>query len=77
MEKTLYTELLRGGVEISNHESDLYCPVNEITRKILANFPLELKNATTFYNQINGELWFDIPFAYLPFWENKLTKNLI
>jgi hypothetical protein len=66
---SLYQELIAAGVEVSNHFSDLYCPVNETTKPILARSTL---TRSTFVNQAPphvGELWYDVPFAYEPFWE--------
>ena len=72
----LYNELKEAGIILlGNHESDLYIPVNDKTRAILAKYPLEKGNAKTFVSQIDGKLWFDVPFAYLPFWESRATQS--
>jgi hypothetical protein len=63
--------LISHGIEISSHESDLYFPVNDVTREILNDYPTNNRNATTFTNNIDGKQWFDVPFAYLPFWHKK------
>lgn len=68
MKNTIYDEAAATGGYISNHESDLYIEVNENNREILSRYPLEKKNATTFHNQGTGNLCYDIPFAYMPFW---------
>lgn len=70
----LYTDLVAAGVKIANHESDLYFPVTPETRTILAKYPLEKGNATTFTNQVEGGLWFDVPFSYLPWWTRRARK---
>lgn len=75
---TLCSELLAAGVPIANHESDLYFQASEISRKILAGYPTEKANATTFRNQADphkGETWFDVPFAFLPWWEARQSKK--
>ncbi len=69
---TLYAELKAAGVEVANHESDLYFPDTEETRAILDRHPLQKNNAQRFTNQAapnKGERWIDVPFAFIPFWE--------
>lgn len=49
--------------EIDHHESDLYLKVNENSKKLVEEYYFKV-NVTTFVDQINNELWFDIPFAW-------------
>ena len=63
-----YAELLAIGAELDNHESDLYAKASP---EVLAVVKDTGWNFTTFRSQIDGKLWLDIPFAYLPFWERK------
>ena len=72
MTASLYGDLLAAGVPIDNHESDLYFPDTEQTRAILARFPHSSKLASTFKHQGNGERWFEVPFAFLPWWEARV-----
>jgi hypothetical protein len=68
---TLYESLKAAGIETDCHESDLYFPVTDESREILARYPLQKSNATTFTNQAPphvGERWYDVPFSYDPFW---------
>jgi hypothetical protein len=67
-ELTLYQALIAAGVECSNWQSDLYFPVTEKTTEILSRFPLQQSNSSTFKSNINGELSYDVPFAYEPHW---------
>jgi hypothetical protein len=71
---TLYEELTNAGVEIDSHESDLYFPRTDETKAILDNHPAQKNNASTFRNNINGEVWFDVPFSYDPFWEKRANN---
>lgn len=66
---SLYTDLIEADQPVSNHYSDLYCPVNEVTRGLLAKH--NITTATTFKNQVEGGLWYDVPFQYEPFWEKR------
>jgi hypothetical protein len=73
--ETLFEAIKQSGVEYSNHESDLYFPDTPQTRAILADFPLLRSTAQRFRNQINGQPWIDIPFAYLPWWERRAAQR--
>jgi hypothetical protein len=68
---SLYEELIKNGIEIDNHESDLYFPMTLESIEILEKYPSEKRNARIFKNEINGEAWYDVPFAYIPWWEKK------
>lgn len=57
------------GIPFANHETDLYIPRNEQTLKIIADYPYKA-SVTTFINQVEGGIWFDVPFAYLPAWKH-------
>ena len=67
---SLYDHMKLNGVEIDNHESDLYVPVSPVTAHFIARYEHKA-NVTTFVSAIDGKLWYDIPFAYMPFWERK------
>ena len=64
--KTLREILLDAGMkkeELDNHCDDLYVKVNEISKKIINNYEFK-NNVTTFTDDIEHKLWYDIPFAY-------------
>ena len=67
---SIYEQLKQANVKIDNHESDLYCPVNETTKAIIANYDHK-SNVTTFKSNIDGKTWYDIPFAYAPWWNER------
>lgn len=73
--KTLYNELKERGIEIGNHESDLYFPSTPETKAILAKYPLQKLCSTSFINNIDKTLWIDVPFGFDPYWEAK--ENVI
>lgn len=62
----IYKEVKRLGIETDNHCSDLYMPVNEISKKVIENYAYK-SNVTTFISQLDGKPWYDIPFAYDPY----------
>lgn len=70
----LYDEIVINGIPYAHHCSDLYLPATDKVREILSRYPLEKKNATTFTNRVEGGTWYDIPFAYLPYWQGKAAK---
>lgn len=68
----IYPALLKAGATMDNHESDLYVLIDDISRPILdQHSPM---GATKFRSELDGKLWMDIPFAYLPYWERKEEK---
>lgn len=71
MTASLYGDLLAAGVPMDSHESDLYFPDTSQTREILARFPYSAKIARRFIDRIDNEIWWDVPFAFLPWWEKR------
>ena len=63
----IYDKMVAAGVQIANHESDLYVPVNDTTRAIIKEYRFR-SNVTVFISNIEKTPWYDIPFAYMPFW---------
>lgn len=62
--------------DIDHHESDLYVRWTNASEKVLE----ECGKGSglwveSFRDQITGKLWFDIPFAYTPFWEERARKQ--
>lgn len=71
---SIYEQMKAAGVPIASHYSDLYAKVTEESRAIVASYRFKA-NVTTFTNQVEGGLWYDIPFAFDPFWA-KLDSQL-
>lgn len=65
----IYDEVIKQKIEHSSHSSDLYIPVNDETKKLVSQYEHK-GNVTIFSSAIDGKPWFDIPFAYEPFWPN-------
>lgn len=72
----IYEQLQAAGCEMDSHESDLYVKVTPESTAIVDSYQFK-SNVTTFTSQIDGERWYDIPFAYVPFWENKTASEII
>jgi hypothetical protein len=66
----IYNLVVSKGIPHTNHETDLYIPVTEETKKMVANHEYK-ESVTTFVNQRDGGLWYDIPFAYIPAWQKR------
>ena len=71
----IYKELKEANINLDCHESDLYAIVCDISSAIIAKYPFK-SNITRFRSEIDGKIWFDIPFAYAPFWEKKNLVNV-
>jgi hypothetical protein len=69
---SLFDDVKSLGIPHSNHYSDLYIPVNEQTTALIKKHDAF---ATTFTNQVEGGLWYDIFGAYTPYWERKLASR--
>jgi hypothetical protein len=67
---TLYEELTAAGCLIDHHQSDLYVKCSDKAETIILYHCL-LPNSNLTYSQfrsnIDGSLWYDISFAYDPF----------
>lgn len=64
----IYEQLVNAGVPLDHHESDLYALVTPASSQIVSQYGCK-RAVTRFISQIDGKLWYDIPFEYLPFWE--------
>lgn len=68
---SIYDQLKAAGVPLDSHESDLYAKVTPDSKRILADYEHK-SNVRQFQSQIDKEMWFDIPFAFDPFWANRI-----
>ena len=63
---SIYTELRDAGVHLNYHQSDLYAKDCPEARTILRQYGSR-RNVSAFHSEQDGELWYDIPFAFDPF----------
>ena len=56
--------------EIDHHESDLYLKHSKKSLSLLAEYEYK-NNVKPFTSPIDHAVWYDIPFAYDPFWQEK------
>lgn len=59
--------------DIDHHESDLYIRKTPAADLIIEEY--EYKNiVSVFRDAIENVLWYEIPFAYDPFWERRVKQ---
>jgi len=74
--KTLREQMLAAGMQpdqLDNWCSDLYVLKNDISSKVLESYEWK-KNVTTFKAKVEpykGRMWYDIPFGYAEYFEDK------
>lgn len=77
-EKTLFEEIRERRIPYSHYESDLYIPITPETRALMDDpmFETHRVNRKAFNNRrLGGALWWDVPFAYDPWWEARIQKG--
>lgn len=70
---SIYTEMIEAGVPTDSHESDLYALVNDKSREIVQSY--DHKGIVKTFVNTDGKQWYDIPFAYDPFWAAKNARS--
>jgi len=70
---SIYTELKKANVPLGHHESDLYALVTPTSTKLITQ--VTGHTASVFRSEIDRRFWYDIPFSYDPYWENKLKRR--
>lgn len=72
---SLYRELKAAGCEVDSHYSDLYVKsTSEAWRILKANVSSHAR-VSTFKNNIDGQVWIDVPFAFEPYWDRQARKG--
>ena len=73
--KTIYQKMVEvmNLSEITNHESDLYVKVCDDSTKIVNEYKFK-SNVTVFRDNVTGCLYYDIPFAFDPFYKKQINK---
>lgn len=71
----LYKALKDAGCEIDSHESDLYVRLTEESVELVRLYALTPSHVTRFINQVDGNVWLDVPFSFTPFWEHRINRS--
>ena len=66
----IYKELKSAGVPLDNYCSDLYARVTPESTEIIKKYKYR-KSVEIFIDNINGQRWYDIPFAYPKWYDNR------
>ena len=74
--KTIYEQLKEAGIPLDHHESDLYALLTPESTAIISKWSF-LSSVTTFKSQVDGKTWYDLPFAFQPFWDKYNAWNRI
>ena len=64
---TVAVEMLPAA-DIDHHDSDLYLRCTPAAAALVAR--LENKSLLSTFRDGNGVKWYELPFCFLPFWEN-------
>ena len=67
--ETIYQQAVRLGLDIEHHESDLYLRKSEKSGELVDAY--EHRANVRQFVAPDDSLWFDIPFAFDPFWAEK------
>ena len=68
--KSLYKQLKAAGLKMGNHESDLHVEATAESLRIIARCEFDT-TTKKFTNQLDGRTWYEVPFAYEPWWEGR------
>lgn len=70
----IYDQMAEAGVPLAHHESDLYAKVTPVSKAIVLGY--EHRSNVTRFNASDGTgIWFDMPFAYQPFWDKVEARS--
>lgn len=72
-EKSLYDILVENAIQIDHYESDLYVRDTVNSRRLIGEFEDTTHHTLTKYRfrGDDGNVWWDIPFMYSPFWRKE------
>ena len=60
--------------DIDHHASDLYLRKNSVSEKLVEEYEYK-EQVKTFKDNIDHVLWYEISFAFNPFWEEASKGN--
>ncbi len=73
--KSIYQKAIKTlpAKDIDHHESDLYLRKTAKSIKLISEY--EFKNNVSWFRcAIEHDIWYEIPFAYDPFWEGRTRQ---
>jgi len=72
MALTVYQALIAAGCTVDNHESDLYVAPSPDAARFIREFAA---HHNRFTSQIDGQLWYDLPFMFDPWWNARAVRG--
>ena len=66
----IYTSILATGAPLIGIKGSLYCKITVETALIVGEYQYK-ESVRRFQSKIDGTPWYDIPYAFTPFWEKK------
>ena len=72
----LFDDIQKLGIQYDHHESDLYIPITVETVNLVKEYDL-YNIVARFKSNIDGKMWFDLPFQYAPYWEKRGMKDVM
>ena len=70
--RSLYAQLVAAGVPVDHHESDLYFKATPESHLIVERMRVGpgrcVTHISTFAHAVTGELWYEAPFMFEPWW---------
>lgn len=72
---TLYEQAREAGIPCDHHGSDLYVQDCEEARELLEKWRALHHSPKLFRSQVDGKMWWDVPFAYDPHWSRRVSKR--
>lgn len=71
---TLYQEVKQAGIKHDSYRSDLYILASVEAKRLLKKH--EVKPwPSTFVCNVDKRIYYDVPFAFDPYWESRTTKK--
>ena len=67
----IYQKLKEANIKLDHHESDLYALKCPESKAIIEKYAFK-RNVSVFKSKIDGKMWYEIPFAFTPYWERRI-----
>ncbi len=68
---TLYDACVAAGLAIDSHESDMYLLDTPKAVSLIVTYRGVRHGAKRFRSAVDGKMWWDVPFAFAPFWRSR------
>ena len=70
----MYEQFQNAGCQIEHWQSDMYVKKDSKSEEIVDKVRKERTINIGLFLDNHGVVWYDIPFGYIPYWENKEGK---